>query len=93
VKTFCRLSAVVALGAAATACVTVALVPGADRIKLTRNVADVSACKAVGNVRAADSPFDFEPTIRNQAVGLGADTVFVSTDNGQEEAGVAYKCR
>ena len=92
-KTFCRLFAVAALGTATAACVTVALVPGADRIQLTRNVGDVSACKAVGNVRASDLPFDFEPTIRNQAVGLGADTVFVTTDNGQEEAGVAYKCR
>jgi hypothetical protein len=92
-RLFYRLSALVALGTVMTACVTVALVPGADRIQLTRNVGDVTACKAVGNVRASDSPFDFEPTIRNQAVGLGADTVFVSTDNGQEEAGVAYKCR
>lgn len=92
-KTFCRLSAVAALAIATTACVTVVLVPGADRIQLTRNVGDVSACKAVGNVKASDLPMDFEPTIRNQAVGLGADTVFISTQNGQEEAGVAYKCR
>jgi hypothetical protein len=36
--------------ASASACTTVALVPGADRVKLTRNSPDISGCKVVGNV-------------------------------------------
>src|SRR5260370_34871714 len=54
-------------------CVTVTLVPGADKVKLTHNAADVAACKAVGNVSA-------QPTLigsslsSNYAIELSAST-------------------
>jgi hypothetical protein len=89
-----RVCVAAAMTTALVGCVTVAPVPGAERIQLTKNAADVASCKAVGNVESAGSPLDVEPSFRNQAVGLGADTVFVTDSwNGREGQGVAYKCK
>ena len=76
------------LSAALTGCVTLA--PGADKVKLTSNAADVKGCVAVGNVKAdaQNDPLDIDNTLRNQALGLNADVVF-RTALG---AGVAYRC-
>jgi hypothetical protein len=75
-------------------CVTLA--PGADKVKMTQNPADVASCSAVGNIKAPrDSQgqvdiFDQENTLRNQTVGLGGNTALeTSTLLGE---GVAYRC-
>ena len=76
------------LSATLSGCVTLA--PGADKVKLTSNAADVKGCVAVGNVKAdaQNDPLDVDNTLRNQAVGLNADVVF-RTGLG---AGVGYRC-
>jgi hypothetical protein len=76
------------LSAALSGCVTLA--PGADKVKLTSNAADVKGCVAVGSVKAdaQNDPLDVDNTLRNQALGLNADVVF-RTALG---AGVAYRC-
>ncbi len=75
-------------------CVTVALAPGADQVHLTKNAADVASCKAVGNVKSpqSDNAFDAEPSIRNQAVGLGGNAIFVTRDFNSALEGIAYHC-
>jgi len=85
-------------------CVTqVALVPGAEAVKVTKNPADVTACRAMGNVdarTARGNVFDVTPTLRNQVIGLGGDTLLVTFDprdhvvsNPDDVAsGIAYKC-
>jgi hypothetical protein len=92
-KTIYRFTVVVALGAAVVGCATVALAPGADRVRLTTRAADVASCRAVGSVKAnSDSAFDGEADIRNQALGLGANSVFVTRYVTGKEEGVAYAC-
>ena len=73
-------------------CVTVTLVPGADKVKLTHNAADVAACKAVGNVSAQpDLNRQFvEFQLRNRTVGLDGNALFYTTTGDYE--GVAYRC-
>jgi hypothetical protein len=89
-----RLATVFALGAANAGCATVALAPGAERVRLTTNAADVTSCKAVGNVKAPSvAAFDGVATIQNQAVGLGANTIFVTVPTSGSEEGVAYNCQ
>jgi len=92
-KMFLRFAAVVAFGAGTAACTTVALAPGAERVRVTMTAAEVAPCKAVGNVKALSvSAFDGEATIRNQALGLGANTIFVTRYVSGSEEGVAYNC-
>ena len=90
---------VLALGAALACalvcgCVTVTAAPGSDLVKLTRVPADVVACKAVGNIELTqadvNSGLDFQPALRNKAVGLGANAVLITTPAGL--SGVAYHC-
>jgi hypothetical protein len=75
-------------------CATVALAPGADRVLLTKNAADVASCKTVGNVKSPQdgNALDAEPSIRNQAVGLGANAIFITRDFNGGMEGVAYHC-
>jgi hypothetical protein len=80
------------------ACV-VAPAPGADRIHLTRVAADVTSCTAAGNVRApldSQGQVDYvnaERELRNQAVGLNANAIFVTSATlGVPVEGVAYRC-
>ena len=88
-----RLAGLISFTAMTAACTTVTLAPGADRVRLTVNAADVSSCRAVGNVKAPPgSGFDSEATIRNQALGVGANTIFVTRNVSGAEEGVAYKC-
>jgi hypothetical protein len=63
-------------------------VPGADKVKVTSSPGDVAACTAVGNIKVAGLA-----DLRNQAVGLGGNTAFVTVNrpNGQIE-GIAYRC-
>jgi hypothetical protein len=88
-----RHAALIAFAAVTAACATVTLAPGADRVRLTVNATDVSSCRAAGNVKAPPgSGFDSEATIRNQALGLGANTIFVTRNVSGAEEGVAYNC-
>jgi hypothetical protein len=92
-KIILRFTAVLAFGAATAGCTTVALAPGAERVRVTTNAAEVASCKGVGSVKAlSGSAFDGEATIRNQALGLGANTIFVTRYVSGSEEGVAYNC-
>jgi hypothetical protein len=80
-----------------SACVSLA--PGADKVRITKNASDVSACSAVGNIhlpRDANGQVDAynaDANFRNQTVGLGGNTAFV-TQSGMFVAveGIAYRC-
>jgi hypothetical protein len=89
-----RLIGATSLGALAAGCATVVLVPGADKVRLTNTAADIAACHAVGSV---STPLTVDPSqylgvLRNQAVGLGANAVFLTDSGGGTESGVAYRC-
>jgi hypothetical protein len=79
------------------ACITPA--PGADKVRITKDASDVSACTAVGNVNTLGVPqgpsqiADSSTELRNQAVGLGGNVVFVTAATlGVPDQGVAYRC-
>jgi hypothetical protein len=73
-------------------CETVALAPGADKVKLTHDAADVAGCKAVGNVYVKPSlDWQFvEFQLRNRTVGLDGNALFYTRTGDYE--GVAYRC-
>jgi len=79
---------VLVFSTALSGCVTLA--PGANKVKLTSNAADVKGCVAVGSVKgdAQNDPMDVDNTLRNQALGLNADVVFRTG----LDAGVGYRC-
>lgn len=64
------------------------LAPGADKVKFTQDAADVTGCKAVGNVSALRTRGDTENYLRNTTIGLGGNTVFRTASF----EGVAYNC-
>ena len=83
-----------AMVAVLTACVSLA--PGADKVRITNHASDVAACNAVGNINLPRNAqgqidsLDADTEFRNQTVGLGGNTAFVtSTVLGQA---VAYRC-
>jgi hypothetical protein len=88
----------------AIACVSCADVPsaapGAIQIRLTNVAADVAGCKSVGNIRvpaeAATGMVDMSSAstrFRNQAVGFGANTGFVTEGSlSAPVVGIAYRC-
>lgn len=85
---------VLLLSACAT---TVALVPGASKVRVTSKAQDVTACTPVGNVHLPPSspkygPFYANPIgdLRDQTVGLGGNTLFITSYALGE--GVAYRC-
>jgi DhnA family fructose-bisphosphate aldolase class Ia len=92
-KMMFRMTALVALAAAA-GCTAARLAPGADQVRITNKTEAVASCKAVGNVKARSSlnSDKTDATIRNQAVGLGANTVLFMGYVGSKEEGVAYNC-
>ena len=76
-----------------TACVS--LVPGADKVSITKDPSDVANCSAVGNIEVpgqvdiatADTVF------RNQVIGLGGNAAFITVSAlGVPIEGVAYRC-
>ena len=75
-------------------CVTLA--PGADKVKMTQNPADVAGCTAVGNIKAPRDAqgqvdiLDADATLRNQTIGLGGNTALETSTLLSE--GVAYRC-
>jgi hypothetical protein len=88
----------VALAAIAiSACVSIPLAPGAAQVNVTRVAADVSSCKALGNIDldAAAAGID---NAKNHAIGLGGDTVLDTTPTsiyGTTQllrTGVIYRC-
>jgi hypothetical protein len=94
--------AVVAAGcvsAAPTSGVDKVLAPGADKVKITRNPADVAPCTAAGNIRVFKDPaakVEFataETEFRNQTVGLGANAALITlVALGVPVEGIAYRC-
>jgi len=85
--------------AASTACVSVAPVPGAEQVKITKNPSDVAACRAVGNIKVPTG--EGSPggatldriEFRNQAVGFGGNTALVTVSYlGAPLQGIAYHC-
>jgi hypothetical protein len=80
-------------------CATVVVAPGADKIRLTVNAADVTTCKAVGNIKTPEvSPglvngFYAEKQFRNLAVGLGSDVALVTEGTVSiPVTGIGYRC-
>ena len=91
------LIAAIAVATSLTACVSLA--PGADKVRITKNTADVANCSAVGNVRVAietQGQIDFadaDTRFRNQVVGFGGNTAFVTSSSlGIPVEGIAYRC-
>jgi hypothetical protein len=77
--------------------------PGADLVKITRNSADVAACKPVGNIKVSQNAqggvdaSTAETEFRNLTVGLGGNTAFVTAAvpglSNVPTEGVAYHCQ
>ena len=92
-------SSVVASALATVLSACVSLAPGADKVRITNNAADVSRCAAVGNIKVpTDSDGDVDIAnaareFRNQTVGLGGNIGFVTYGFiGAPVRGVAYRC-
>ena len=92
-----RVSLLSVCGICLGACVTAA--PGADKVRITKKASDVSGCTAVGNVDTLGSPqgpsqiADSSTVLRNKAVGLGGNVIFVTSATlGVPDQGVAYRC-
>jgi hypothetical protein len=88
---------VVLISILAQACVTTTTAPGADKVRLTQNAADVSNCTAVGNITPArdakGDTFSTPAEFQNQAIGLGGNTVLVTKQQfGAPINGVVYRC-
>jgi hypothetical protein len=89
--------AVVLAAVSMSACVSTPLAPGAERVRVTRVAADVSSCKALGNIDldAAAAGID---NAKNHAIGLGGDTVLDTTPTSIYgtttllKTGVIYRC-
>lgn len=73
---------------------TLGPVPGSDKVHVTTNASDVSACTAVGNIMVPGGTPNKDIEFRNQAVGFGANTALVTvTVFGTTPVdGVAYRC-
>ncbi|GEM_PF-4114077 len=68
---------------------TIPRVPGADRVRLTTNGSDVSACVAVGPLSSSAHGAG----LQNQAAAVNADTVFVYfQDPSGTTEGIGYRC-
>jgi hypothetical protein len=86
------LIAVVLAAISVSACVSsTPLAPGAEQVKVTRVPADVSSCKALGNIDL-DATTGGVDSAKNHAIGLGGDTVLDTTPTGWLRTGVVYRC-
>jgi hypothetical protein len=73
--------------------VAVAPVPGADKVRLTRNASEVSTCSAVGNIRVNASGSNARTEFRNSIVGFGGNIGLVTSGpTWAPIEGVAYRC-
>ena len=78
-----------------SSCVTAPLAPGADKVKLTQDAADVAGCKPVGNVSTEYDlwhPQWVEASLRNKTVGLDGNALFLTLGTAGRRGGVAYRC-
>jgi hypothetical protein len=80
-------------------CANITVAPGADKIRLIGNPADVASCKAVGNIMTPEvSPglvnsVVAEKQFRNLAVGLGSDVALVTKGTvNVPVTGIGYRC-
>lgn len=72
----------------------VTLAPGADQIKVTKLPTDVGSCVVVGNVDGENGSgltIDGIRQMQNQTVGVGGNTVLVTSDLSPQK-GIAYRC-
>jgi hypothetical protein len=95
----CRFALPLALCLAA-GCASVALTPGAEKIRVAHHPDDVAPCKVLGNIKLEPmpllSPRQIERRLQNAAYGLGANAViqtFEETHSGTEKLqGIGYLC-
>jgi hypothetical protein len=80
-------------------CTTLTAAPGANNVRVTSNAADVTTCKAVGNIKVPEvspgvvSPFVAQTQFRNLAVGLGSDVALVTQGSVSVPiTGIGYRC-
>lgn len=82
-------------GILVSACTTVA--PGADQVKVTNDADAVEHCFPLGNIelQVGRNHASIEAAaMRNQASGMGADTLLVtSTEYAKNATGIAYRCK
>jgi outer membrane murein-binding lipoprotein Lpp len=90
-------AAVVLAAISLSACISTPLAPGAEQVKITRVAADVSSCKALGNLDL-DAVAAGIDNARNHAIGLGGNTVLDTTPTSiygtsmPLRTGVIYRC-
>lgn len=73
--------------------VAVAPVPGADKVRLSRNASEVSTCSAVGNIRVNASGSNARTEFRNAVVGFGGNIGLVTSGpTWAPVEGIAYRC-
>jgi hypothetical protein len=75
-------------------CATVTLAPGAVQIKVTGVPTGVASCVVVGNVdgeNGSSLTSDGMRQLQNQTVGVGGNTVLVTSDLPPQK-GIAYRC-
>ena len=84
----------VALALALISCVVaVEPVPGAEKIRLTRNASEVSTCSAVGNIKVSAKGSGARTEFRNMVIGFGGNIgVVTHGPTWAPEQGVAYRC-
>ncbi len=74
-----------------SACVAYTPAPGSERVKMTSRPADVQSCKAVGNIDGRKVGGN-EMAMRNEVVGDGGDTLFITDPDVGGMIGIAYRC-
>jgi hypothetical protein len=70
--------------------------PGAEKIRVTANPEVVRGCEFKGTLTANEMSAETSTKkLQNDALALGADTLFVTSQNakGDHQLGEAYKCR
>ena len=84
----------VALAVGLTSCVVaLAPVPGAEKVRVTRNTSEVSTCRAVGHIRVNSSGSNSRTEFRNMVVGFGGNVGVVTNGPTWEPVeGIAYRC-
>jgi len=84
----------VALAVGLVSCVVaVAPVPGAEKVRLTRNASEVTTCSAVGNIRVNASGSNARTEFRNVVVGFGGNAGLVTSGPMWAPVdGIAYRC-
>jgi len=73
---------------------TTALIPGAEKVKVTRDQSFVTDCKSLGFVEAKppfSTPNDARNEMKNKTALLGGNVLFV-TNYSMKATGVAYSC-